>query len=64
MMKKYLISSAIAWSIYLMICIGVCIFFWRATDGTIVLQMIPSFALFLYNVYTDIKFFRKYGWDA
>lgn len=64
MMKKYLINSAIVWSIYLMACIGICIFFWQETHGIIALQMIPPFAIFLYNVYVDIQFFRKYGWDA
>jgi hypothetical protein len=64
MMKKYLIRSAIVWSIYLMACFGICVFWWQETHGIVILQMAPSFAIFLYNVYANIKFFRKYRWSV
>lgn len=61
-MKKYLITSAIGWTIYLILCITCCIVFWTKTNGEILAFMMPSFGIFIYNVYLDIEFFRKYGW--
>lgn len=61
-MKKYLISSAIAWTIFLCIIIAFCTVFWKSLGWQVFIHMLTPICLLVYNVIVDYRFFKKYGW--
>lgn len=63
-MKKYLITSAIAWTIFLVMITTFCTVFWKSLGWIVFMHMLTPICLLVYNVIVDYRFFRKYGWEA
>jgi len=63
-MKKYMIHSTIFWALWTVLHIFVTCVFWEPTNGLVLVQLIPSICLIVYNLWQNIVFVKKYGWDA